>query len=285
MPSLSKDQLAAIYSGILTDWSLLKSAQSGSTATVADVLNPPLTDTSIYVERRVDTSGTQLGFQAYFLGQGCLAAPNQFVTADVPTGLWPSAIYPAPTVGDTIGTVIAGTTRANGGTGDLVNALIARNATGQAAIGLVSTERAAAASADWHFIKINGFAPTVMNVVKGNYDLFYESTLQYRGSTVGGAGGLKNNEKIVAEKIVNLLGNPDSVKLLDAGFSQTFGVAGLLGNGVTNVLAQPQPPYTASGVLDRPVATSTRAATGSPNACLSPVKIGDGTSPMGQPGI
>jgi len=287
MPSLSKDQLAAIYTANVTDWSLIKSAQSGSTATVSDVLSPALTDNTVYVERRVATSGTQLGFQAYFSGEGCLAAPNAFVTGDVSTSKWPSKSYPAPTVGDVSGGVTAGTTRANSGSGDVLDALISRNATGHAAIGLVSTEKATSASTDWHFIKINGFAPTVMNVVKGNYDLFYESTLQYRGSTVGGASGLVLTQKTVADKIVSLLGNPASVSLLDAssGFAQTFGVAGLVGNAVANVAAQPQPPYTASGVLSNPVATSTRGPGGTPNACLSPVKIGDGTSPMGQPGI
>jgi hypothetical protein len=40
------------------------------------------------------------------------------------------------------------------------------------------------------FIKINGYAPNLLNVVKGNYDFYYESTMQYRKATVGGISAL-----------------------------------------------------------------------------------------------
>jgi hypothetical protein len=85
----------------------------------------------------------------------------------------------------------------------------------------------------------------------------------------------------VLTSIVNQLGKPDVVATLDKGFVDVYGRTGLIGNAVANKTSIATTPYKADGsnpadtndVYNRPVATSTRGLTGSPNACRVPVKV------------
>lgn len=261
MPSLSREQVSAIYKGDIASWSSLVSATG--TANAATVLADSaavgtLTDSTLYVERRVPVSGTQLANQTYFLAQGCVSSALPFIK-----------------------NVDAARVTEHGGSGNVRTGLVNRNTAGQGAIGVLSTESATTAATAWRFVKINGYAPSLLNVVKGNYDFFFESSLQYRGATVGGVAALTTAKKSVANQIAVLLGNPASVAALDAGFSQVYGArGGLVANAVDQVLNATVPPYAVPGsggtsdVNVRPVATSTRGPGGVPDACLTPARVG-----------
>jgi hypothetical protein len=177
----------------------------------------------------------------------------------------------------------------HGGSGNVRTALATRNTNGQAAIGVLSTEFATTGTSGFHFIKVDGYTPTVLNAIKGNYNFWYESAVNYRKVAIGGAAALAGNQKAVADKIAVALGNPASVKLLNASFKldntlgtdASFGRGGLLVNAVGNTGVQPVTPYistdTATATNDvnaRPVAKSTRGLGGTPNACLIPSHLG-----------
>ena len=133
----------------------------------------------------------------------------------------------------------------------------------------------------YRFIKINGYAPTVLNTVESKYDHWFESTMQYRSKAVNGLPALAGDQKKVADAIAASIGLPNVVNDLDRAFAHTFGVGGLLANGLAQAANAPVPPFVANAynssdthdVLFRPVALKTRGASGTVNACLPPVDV------------
>ena len=264
VPSLSRDTLTAIYTGGIGGLGSIRSAYTSETAASVAPYGTIATN-SLFIERRVATSGTQLASQAYFGSQGCLdGSPSHLTSTTARVTM-------------------------HGGSGNVRTAMATRNTNGQAAVGVLSTEFATTGTSGFHFIKVNGSTPTVLNAVKGNYDFWYESALNYRKVAIGGAAALAGNQKAVADKIAVLLGNPASVKLLNASFKldntlgtdTSLGRGGLLVNAVGNTSSMATTPYistdTATATNDvnaRPVAKSTRGLGGTPNACLNPSHLG-----------
>ncbi len=257
MPSLNRDQVAAIYTGSLVTWDRIRSAvnKTENAANVAPF--GLLADKTIYVQRRFATSGTERSFEIYFADVGCVTGASLFLDKT--------------------------TTRVteNSGTSNVVSGLNANELAGKGAIGVLTTEKVATTTDGWRFIKLNGYSPSLLNVVKGTYDHFFESTIQWRKVPIAGMPAIASDKKSVATAIVNQLGNPSVVSTLDVGFTHPFGRSGLVGNAIKNKLRAPTTPFVASGtnpanasdVYFRPVASSTRGTNGSPNACRSPVKV------------
>ena len=268
MPSLSRDILSGIYSGFIADWSSIVSPSStDSVASVTATGITPLADSNIYVERRVGSSGTQVATGIYFLNQNCGAGAQTFVT---------TSTY----------------VKENGGSGDVVKAFANYTGNAKGAIGVLSTESLLTPSAtnsdsttqtglrNARFIKVNGAAPSVLNVVKGTYDFYYESTMQYRNALVGGVGPLTGDKLTAFNTVTAALGDPETVALVNAGFTQTFGRAGLAANALDFAANVAVPPFvavsttgTTSDVYAYPVATNTRGNSGSANACLTPIRV------------
>lgn len=273
MPSLSRAQLQGLYTGNISDWSALTSNHTAllnvATATTPDY-TAGLVDTQIYLERRVNSSGTQKGFEIYFTGENCLNGAQSFLASGA-------------------------TVEQNSSGGTIPTRLKNHDVAGRGALGILSSEvvvdvtgltDAATGEGKWRFIKVNGAAPTVLNAVKGSYDLFYESTLQYRNATVNTLPALSVAKKAVADAIAAKLGLPTVVNDLNIAFQQTYGRGGLLGNAVDNAADAPVAPYvtvsaaSVSPVLEhdvyaKPIALSTRGASGAVNACLAPVTVLD----------
>jgi len=257
MPSLSRDAIAGMYTGAITSWTQIRS-KVNKTETAASVAPfGALADTNIYIQRRVATSGTQRSFEIYFSDVGCIPAASSFL--------------------DRTNTRVT----ENSGTNNVISNMNTDELAGKGSVGVLTTEKVASSTDGWRFIKINGYSPSLLNVVKGNYEHFFESTIQWRKSSIAGLPILSGNKLTVAKAIVNQLGVPAVVATLDSGFSHPFGRAGLVGNAIKNKINAPKTPYIASGinvtatndVYNRPIATSTRGRTGTPNACLSPIKI------------
>lgn len=257
MPSLNKDQVSAMYTGSLTTWDKIKSAIN-NTETVASVAPyGALVDANIYVQRRFATSGTQRSFEVYFADTGCVVGAPKFLSK-----------------------TIARITE-NSGTNNVISGLNADELAGRGSIGILTTEKVPNSSDGWRFVKLNGAAPSLLNVVKGTYDLYFESTIQWRKVPVGGLPIIAADKRAVAIAIVNQLGNPSVVSTLNVSFNHPFGRAGLVGNAIKNRLRAPTTPFVASGanpsnasdVYVRPIASSTRGPNGVPNACLNPTKV------------
>lgn len=266
MPSLSRDTIGAIFTGQITKWSQIQSAQDPAvnafnvTVSFAGREANALASDDITIQRRVATSGTQRSNEIYFSSAGCIAGAPAFLSKTDPR------------------------VTENSGTSNVVSGLNADNTADKGSIGTLTSERPASNTTGYRFIKINGYAPSLLNVVKGNYDFFFESTIQWRRIAVGGMPAITLAKRNVMSAIVNQLGKPSVVATLDQGLVDAFGRTGLVGNAVTNKTSVATTPYKADGtnpadtndVYNRPVATSTRGLTGAPNACRVPVKVNVG---------
>lgn len=253
MPSLARSQVAGLFNGNISDWSQIQSplttASGTDVASVSTPSYPALADTGVYIERRTTTSGTQRGAEIQFLSNFCdLPGAQAAVTA---------VQDPTHVVENSSG-------------GTIPTNLNNHDTAKRGAVGVLTSETVAAAGNGWRFIKIDGAAPTLLNVVKGTYSHFYESTLQYTAATAANA-----SKKAVADAIGANIGNPNVVNDLNTQFVQLFGVAGLVANASDNAAGAPVPPLgagtgTAGDVLLHPVALTTRAI-GVLNACLPPM--------------
>jgi hypothetical protein len=257
MPSLNKDQVAGMYTGSLTTWSQIRSAINKTETAASVAPYGALTDANIYVQRRFATSGTQRSFEIYFADTGCVVGARKFL--------------------DKTNVLVT----ENSGTNNVISGLNGAEIAGKGSIGILTTEKIPSSSDGWRFVKLNGAAPSLLNVVKGTYDLYFESTIQWRRVPVAGLPAIATDKKGVATAIVNQMGNPAVVSTLDISFSHPFGRAGLVGNAIKNRLNAPTTPFIASGsnpsdtsdVYVRPIASSTRGPNGVPNACLNPAKV------------
>jgi hypothetical protein len=152
MPSISSAELASVLTGNLGTADLL----SGGPVVTAN-------GGAIDIARRVDTSGTQKISEVALLNQGCSAGVSVMLSA---------------------GTTLAGATVIEGsGSSDVRNALVAANQANRAAIGLLSTETAP--TAHIKYLKIDGFSPSIENIINGSYRYVSFNNFNYDASIVG----------------------------------------------------------------------------------------------------
>ena len=153
--NLSRTQIASLFLGSYTDWSKLG---------VSGVSGPVL------VERREAGSGTQAGTNNYFGGAPC--SPSGLAMANA-------------TVASNPTTAISGyTVVQNGDTGTLAANMNASFNAGNKAIGLIGLNKQPGASDHWHFVSIDGVAPTLSNLINGNYAFYVEQSIQQRNTAV-----------------------------------------------------------------------------------------------------
>lgn len=150
--NLSRYQVASLLSQAYQDWG---------------PINPALAGHFVRIERRSPGSGTQASANAYFGGLPCSNAGSSLADATANT----------PGVAE----VVENTSAAN-----VIAGLNADFAANKFAIGLLSAEYSPTASDHWHFVTLDGVAPTVANVIAGKYDYFLEQTIQWRNATVNG---------------------------------------------------------------------------------------------------
>jgi len=290
MPSLTRSQAAALYANFYTSWDLILSTDGAtSVGDVAGAGIPALAgapgDHPVYVCRRVDTSGTQNTFQTYFLGQRCSGETTFISATSEPTRV-----------------------REGSGSGQVVQCfngtLPANNLPANAGIiGTLSLEfqpGSQSANDNWRFVKLDGVAGCVPQIIKSKYNFIGESTFQWRTSTVPANGttntaalpALSGNPLSLASQVQQKMSSPAVISDIDSGFrtaNAAFNIpvfrqcvidagggtfvntGGALFSDALNNTA-PTPPYVFSGggagdVLANPVLTKTHGPNGSPNAC------------------
>lgn len=263
MPSLTKGQIASMLNGGLIPLSRLSGVNGVQLA-------PPAGATTVQICRRKAGSGTLASYNAYFLGVGCTSG-----VAQMTVGIDGDAVIPA----------VNSRVQEYGGTGQVIGCLNAHHAANKYAIGMAGMENVPGSAyantgrpapfdndtSNWRWIKIQGYAPTLLNTVQAKYDFAYEATWQHRAAG-NPAGGLTGDRKTFFDRIVATNGASTVIRELNVAFTQTFGDSGLLGKpGVpTAPSAAPAGPLTAAEVRANPVNTWTRAATGTPNSCQPP---------------
>lgn len=258
MPSMTYAQLSSIYNGGITDWSQIVSGNG--TDLPSAVSNPP-SDSQVFVCRRVPTSGTQASYEVHMLRERCVAGVASFVD------------------GNDGGVVGTGTVNEGSGTGNVISCLNTHDGANRWAVGIFSTENVESSVAPgvndgnvWRNIKMNGHAPTLLNVANGKWDFFTEQSIQWRNAASGNAlSGLKLT--LMQDVAVNA-GSPSIIRALNNGFIHSWGDAGvmaLITNGHMPTMPAPGAALTANDVRLNPVLTSTRSPQGAPNNCQPPV--------------
>lgn len=210
VPNIRAVDYRAIVQGNYRDWS--------------QVIGGP--SRPIKVCRRVATSGTQQSSNVYFLANPCGAGaipPASNTTDDFPGN---DAAAQAGFIGNTgVYTVVM-----NSAAGNVDACLTAANAQGEFAIGVLGTERVPGASpsddpdgvADsWQYARLNGFAPTVLNAIAGDYDFVFDATWN-RGSGITYTA----QQQQLANFFITTMGSPTTITA--AGL---LGVAALPDNG------------------------------------------------------
>ncbi|MFN0038555.1 MAG: hypothetical protein ACKVP2_03490 [Burkholderiales bacterium] len=252
MPSITKSQVAAIYSGQLADWSNFFGTTTGT------ALNNPTGDNQIYIARRVDSSGTQTSARVFFLNDPCAAGMDDFVTGNDTT------VCGAGTV------AVGGNVYEGSGSGDVTSCLSNHFDDGRWAIGVLSLEFSDTTT-KYRFIKVDGDSPSLLNVVNGKYQYWMEPTMQWRKSP--SPNPLANPELNFATQLRNKLQDVNVIRSINSGFAHGWGTSGLL--ALSSGLAAPSsPPYADADINTNPVNTHTKSpAGGAPVNCQPPLPV------------
>ncbi len=226
-PSLTKQQLAAILSGQMLDWSDLWVFDKATHTSQTQVGTGGAVPTSgVHICRRGDTSGTQLGNNIFFFGQGCSkgASVNLITLPDCPAAqqggeAWNGGASPnCPTINQTNMFAFAGS-----GTGEVKKCVSAQAlATGDTVIyriGFIGTDNKStdvAATPDvWRYIAIDEQPPTLYAILQGRYGNVTENTLNSSSASLAQNGGLGNHGVIFSYITANV-GNKTALAGLNA---------------------------------------------------------------------
>ena len=269
MPNLTTAQLQSLMSGqrsSLCDFASPTTAGANLCTTTTPSYSTALASSgAVFVCRRtfngnfadgsplVRSSSTQIAYETRFLGQGCVTASQSFLTAPGD----PTHTTESP---DSAGVIAC---------------LNSHDAGNRGAIGVLSTEFKPAVSDKWRFVRVNGYAPTLLNAAKSNYDFFGEPTIQWRTTSIAGLPVLSGDQLTAASSIRMFLSLPAILSTINSSLVQSFGDAGFLRNlSTSNVgVSAPVPPFNvgAGGAGDlrgNPTLLVSRGLNGHPNACL-----------------
>jgi hypothetical protein len=255
MPSLDKEVLNALFTGVDSDWSALTNISGTAIAA------PSSADSGVYLARRPDSSGTQTSISVMLLNFPCVGSASAMLTDNT---------------GGVCGTATPGSTSVtvNQGTGGLLSCLGTLNTAGKYGIGFASTSNRPVSTSGttvtdngWRYVKVNGVAPTLFNASTGRYDLLTEAILGYEKTGVTAPTG---DAKLMFDEMGVQLGQPSVLAAVNGGaatqnYAATTWFAGVMTPG-SNTLFSPTFPLTISGVSANPVLPSTRSFNG-PNSC------------------
>ena len=178
-PTISRAAASSYFSGVLTD----PTAGLGWQPIVAS--GDARKATRVNICRRVDGSGTQASANAQFLQFPCNGAALGVANQTVSDAGLSQAISSVGTSGKAF--VYEGST-----TGNVISCLNQAETVGAYAIGHVSKENAPATSGtigNWRHVKLDGVSANRDNTKSGQYDYFFESTLQWNKTLFAGLGG------------------------------------------------------------------------------------------------
>ena len=269
MPNLTTAQLQSLMSGRRTSLCDFASPTTAGvnlcTVTTPSYPTPLTSNNAVFVCRRtfngnfsdgsplLRSSSTQIAYETRLVGQGCGNGSQSFLTAATD----PSHTSESPTAGGVIACL-------NG-----------HDAGDRGAVGVLSTQFKPLAADKWRFVRLNGYAPTLLNTAKSNYDFFSEPTMQWRAVAIAGLPLLAGDQLTAANTMRQILALPAILATLNTSLVQSFGDAGFLRNlAYSNVgIAAPVPPLNigaggAGDLRSNPTLLVSRGLGGRPNTCL-----------------
>lgn len=268
MPSLSKGQIASIFSGNAVDWS-----EFG--------LSNPSGDNAIYVARRVFSSGTQTGSRVFFLNDPCTAGALTFINGDNGE---------SNTKADACNSAApAGRVYEGSGSGNVETCMTNHDRNGRWAISINSTEFPAVnndtsaeytigggaatgntiANKDYQrHIKIDGMSPSTFNVAVNRWGNWVEATMN-----TSNVYALSADAAALQTAMVSGFNDPAVLLTLNNGFNTTalWHAAGdtTLDAGIVAPYAAGTPafPATVAATHAAPAMYYTHSISGAPNTC------------------
>ena len=253
VPSLSRAQIANIFSGSITDASQLTDPNGNA-----------LPSKPLLVAQRVPTSGSQAITEVFFLNRRCTPAGIAFADPDATYTVDANA-----KAGCKAADVSSPFRAANSGSGQVLNCLLGADESARWGVGLLSTESVpnSAAATGFRYIRVDGALPSLLDAALGKYTFVAEQSMQWKTTFTLASAPTKFP---VANYIRTNLGNPTVIKALNSSFAQVYGQAGILGvpNGIDNLPAAL--PLTAASVTDTPVNTWSKSFSGSLSNCTFP---------------
>lgn len=269
VPTLERNQIAALYAQNVVDWNEFKDANGNSLTSSPGVIAP--TDEFVRICRRVATSGTQASYEAVLLAERCVAGVSGFAAPD-----------DASTITDTqysANQFAAGSlVNAAPSSGNVRTCLASANTGGFWGIGVLSTEvddtQYNNGNAGFRFVAIDGAAPNLVNVANGTYDFYTENTVNRIAPGNPGALPAGDDRLDIVQLVSNRLGNVDALNTINASFDNrpwgNGGVLALPSTPTTNTA-----PYTVAELSSEPVGTQTRNGnTCQPSLMLKQQKTG-----------
>jgi hypothetical protein len=209
MPSLTKAELTSIYTGGVSggssgvqDWSFFEGSAGNALGSISAPWGSHSSDggsfvgstgalpanTTIYICRRDDFSGTQKTMETYFGGgtqsvQGgsCLTGVNGWALANA--GASAELLGQGWTVSQTSTQVFA-----NKSTGNVLSCLEGQDSVGHYAIGYASIDNGWGANAssgaiDWRYVRVDGITPSIENATSGRWPIWAQSIITIPTST------------------------------------------------------------------------------------------------------
>lgn len=239
MPSLSKQEISTLISGQWNNWDKIKVGTTGiglktwaATNAVADVPASAVT----HICRRENGSGTQAQLNNFALNYPCADASSNTLPASGNDGLNGNTGTKTEASGvalihenSTAGRVTACLNNLDLGSDTAGDGFTDPYVGVRWAIGAQSLEKK---DAHFEFIKINGVAPTLANVVAGNYPDWFENTFQYNTTHAKFSTdlGLKNTiDMIIKASVV-----PAVMAAINTTLTHNFGTGAYLANPKAN---------------------------------------------------
>lgn len=284
MPTLARAQLAGIFAGTLRSWNEFYDA-NGARLPESSLLAlyPPrdpdvagaspgayrpdrTTGSTIYVCRRIATSGTQASFEVHYLRARCERDAPEFVKPDDGSSLTEGGdANRLVRIARPAGRVFAGI-----GTVDVRDCLDAHAQFNRWAVGIFSTESVGNnGNRKFRFIKVDDAAPTLLNAYLGRWPHITEQSMQWRRSFDGELD--KTHEGRVLRFLATNLGAPHVLSALNSGFVHPWGQGGYLAAAKSG-FPPPPPPVTAEALRLNPVASLTRSL-GELDDCGEPLAV------------
>jgi len=267
MPSLSSAQLASIFTGKLTSW---KQLRVGGSANLFDMAPAALKSTNpnadrIHICGRNQGSGTRAQFGIKFMNYPCDADANPQAAGDndadttnnPPEAVNVVQVHNLASAGGADECMHDLDTNTGAATGSFNNIYPGP----RWAIGYQGTERNNTNARNYRFIRVDGAAPTLANVINGTYRDWVELTFQWNKAHV-----FDTSEKQIVEEIVKQAANPIVMGVTNAAGKHTWGQGGFM------AVPQSFDPQTNGNInAARPVnPLSHGTTTQSPNACRAP---------------
>jgi ABC-type phosphate transport system substrate-binding protein len=244
MPSLTREQVAALFKGSIVSWANVFSNGVALTSVGGGI--PAPADSRVTICRRVNGSGTQTQFNALFLNTPCSDLAGDPASDNTPCstttggrGTLPfcaTSSHYRDLTGITAGQTII---HENSGSTHLDICLDELNSGNRWALGIQSLEKK---SPNYSFIKIDGVAPTLENVAKGKYWNWSTTFMYWRKQSVNGVAAPTGNKLAILQQLRRNFFNPRFLQLYNnadnAAFYSYWGYpSGYHGFGASGYLA------------------------------------------------